>query len=70
MLSKLNRRQPLQPCDIIVEKVVIGMPRFKQTADILKLMKDKQHIRDIGIIAHITEFELNSKLMLLSIVSM
>ena len=29
------------------------MPRFNQTADILKLMKDKQHIRDIGIIAHI-----------------
>jgi elongation factor 2 len=53
MLSKLNRRQPLQPCDIIVKKVVIGMPRFKQTADILKLMKDKQNIRDIGIIAHI-----------------
>ncbi|MCW4052890.1 MAG: elongation factor EF-2 [Candidatus Bathyarchaeota archaeon] len=29
------------------------MPRFKQTADILKLMKDKKNIRDIGIIAHI-----------------
>lgn len=29
------------------------MPRFKQTADILKLMKEKKNIRDIGIIAHI-----------------
>jgi elongation factor 2 len=29
------------------------MPRFKQTADILKLMKEKENIRDIGIIAHI-----------------
>jgi len=53
MLSKLNRRQHLQPCDIIVKKVIIGMPRFKQTTDILKLMKQKQNIRDIGIIAHI-----------------
>lgn len=29
------------------------MPRFKQTAEILKLMHDKEHIRNIGIIAHI-----------------
>ena len=29
------------------------MPRFKQTNDILKLMHDKEHIRNIGIIAHI-----------------
>ncbi len=29
------------------------MPRFKQTAEILKLMKEKENIRDIGIIAHI-----------------
>jgi len=29
------------------------MPRFKQTAEILKLMKQKENIRDIGIIAHI-----------------
>jgi len=29
------------------------MPRFKQTSEILKLMYDKEHIRNIGIIAHI-----------------
>jgi elongation factor 2 len=29
------------------------MPRFKQTGEILKLMYDKEHIRNIGIIAHI-----------------
>ena len=29
------------------------MPRFKQTNEILKLMHDKEHIRNIGIIAHI-----------------
>ena len=29
------------------------MPRFKQTTEILKLMNDKEHIRNIGIIAHI-----------------
>src|SRR3989304_2562835 len=29
------------------------MPRFKQTDEILKLMRDKEHIRNIGIIAHI-----------------
>jgi elongation factor 2 len=29
------------------------MPRFKQTNEILKLMNDKEHIRNIGIIAHI-----------------
>jgi len=29
------------------------MPKFKQTADILKLMDRKDNIRDIGIIAHI-----------------
>jgi len=29
------------------------MPRFKQTNEIIKLMKDKEHIRNIGIIAHI-----------------
>ncbi len=29
------------------------MPRFKQTGEILKLMHDKEHIRNIGIIAHI-----------------
>ncbi|UCH32414.1 MAG: elongation factor EF-2, partial [Candidatus Bathyarchaeota archaeon] len=29
------------------------MPRFRQTADILKLMDKKENIRDIGIIAHI-----------------
>jgi elongation factor 2 len=29
------------------------MPRFKQTKDILKLMNNKETIRDIGIIAHI-----------------
>ncbi len=29
------------------------MPKFKQTNDILKLMNDKEHIRNIGIIAHI-----------------
>ncbi len=29
------------------------MPRFKQTAEILKLMHDKEWIRNIGIIAHI-----------------
>ena len=29
------------------------MPRFKQTNEILKLMYDKEHIRNIGIIAHI-----------------
>ena len=29
------------------------MPRFRQTSDILKMMKDKKHIRNMGIIAHI-----------------
>ncbi len=29
------------------------MPRFRQTSDILKLMRRKEDIRDIGIIAHI-----------------
>jgi elongation factor 2 len=29
------------------------MPRFKQTEEILKLMRDKEHIRNTGIIAHI-----------------
>ena len=29
------------------------MPRFKQTTEILSLMHDKEHIRNIGIIAHI-----------------
>jgi len=29
------------------------LPRFRQTSEILKLMKKKQDIRDIGIIAHI-----------------
>jgi elongation factor 2 len=29
------------------------MPRFKQTTKILELMKSKEHIRNIGIIAHI-----------------
>jgi len=29
------------------------MPRFRQTSDILKLMRTKEDIRDIGIIAHI-----------------
>lgn len=29
------------------------MPRFKQTGDILKLMHDKDKVRNIGIIAHI-----------------
>ena len=29
------------------------MPRFKQTAEILKLMDKKESIRNIGIIAHI-----------------
>ncbi|MGD2200152.1 MAG: elongation factor EF-2 [Candidatus Bathyarchaeota archaeon] len=29
------------------------MPRYKQTNEILKLMNDKEHIRNIGIIAHI-----------------
>ncbi len=29
------------------------MPRFKQTSEILKLMHDQEHIRNIGIIAHI-----------------
>ncbi len=29
------------------------MPRFRQTGDILKLMRTKEDIRDIGIIAHI-----------------
>ncbi len=29
------------------------MPRFKQTDDILKLMHDKERVRNIGIIAHI-----------------
>ena len=29
------------------------MPRYKQTGDILKLMHDKEHIRNIGIVAHI-----------------
>ncbi len=29
------------------------MVRYKQTGDILKLMLDKEHIRNIGIIAHI-----------------
>ncbi|MCW4048190.1 MAG: elongation factor EF-2 [Candidatus Bathyarchaeota archaeon] len=29
------------------------MPRFKQTADILKLMHNKEKVRNIGIIAHI-----------------
>ncbi|MBM3291488.1 hypothetical protein FJY84_02290, partial [Candidatus Bathyarchaeota archaeon] len=29
------------------------MPRYKQTSEILKLMRDKEHIRNIGIIAHI-----------------
>ena len=29
------------------------MPRFKQTAEIMKLMDKKENIRDIGIIAHI-----------------
>jgi elongation factor 2 len=29
------------------------MPRFKQTDEILSLMDDKEHIRNIGIIAHI-----------------
>ena len=29
------------------------MPRFKQTNEILKLMHNKEHIRNIGIIAHI-----------------
>ncbi len=29
------------------------MPRFRQTGDILKLMRRKEDIRDIGIIAHI-----------------
>jgi elongation factor 2 len=29
------------------------MPRFKQTKEIEKLMHDKEHIRNIGIIAHI-----------------
>lgn len=29
------------------------MPRFRQTSDVLKLMKDKEHIRNMGIIAHI-----------------
>ena len=29
------------------------MPKYKQTEEILKLMHDKEHIRNIGIIAHI-----------------
>jgi len=29
------------------------MPRFKQTSEILKLMHNKERIRNIGIIAHI-----------------
>jgi len=29
------------------------MPRFKQTSEILKLMYEKECIRNIGIIAHI-----------------
>ena len=29
------------------------MPRFRQTAEILRLMRKKEHIRNIGIIAHI-----------------
>jgi len=29
------------------------MPRFKQTAEILKLMHDRERVRNIGIIAHI-----------------
>lgn len=29
------------------------MPKFKQTEEILKLMKDKKHIRNTGIIAHV-----------------
>ena len=29
------------------------MPKFKQTKEILGLMNDKEHIRNIGIIAHI-----------------
>ncbi|MHA2060543.1 MAG: GTP-binding protein, partial [Candidatus Ranarchaeia archaeon] len=29
------------------------MPKFKQTEDLLNLMKDKTHIRNMGIIAHI-----------------
>lgn len=29
------------------------MPRFRQTSEILKLMEEKQNIRNIGIIAHI-----------------
>ena len=29
------------------------MPRFRQTSDVLRMMKDKEHIRNMGIIAHI-----------------
>jgi len=29
------------------------MPKYKQTSEILKLMRDKEHIRNLGIIAHI-----------------
>lgn len=29
------------------------MPRFKQTEEILKLMRDKERIRNTGIIAHV-----------------
>jgi elongation factor 2 len=31
----------------------IKMPRFKTTSEILKISKDKDHIRDAGIIAHV-----------------
>ena len=29
------------------------MPRFRQTAEILKLMSRKERIRNVGVIAHI-----------------
>jgi elongation factor 2 len=35
------------------EKRSKGMPRFRQTAEILRLMHDKERIRNIGIVAHI-----------------
>ena len=35
------------------KRELTSMPRFKQTAEIVKLMGRKENIRDIGIIAHI-----------------
>jgi elongation factor 2 len=36
-----------------IEKGGVTMPKFRQTDDIMKLMGNKNDIRNIGIIAHI-----------------